>query len=81
MVNQYTTPLPELAALGPAYDKRGRLPACRQTGRAIGRNEWSELRHGQPIRYAIAGTRYARSGLRQTRSPAGVSLNWTQRRP
>ena len=26
MVNQYTTPLPELAALGPAYDKRGRLP-------------------------------------------------------
>ena len=62
MANLQRNPLPELVALGPAYDtelpSHGRVPKVggqRQNRwathcRTVGRNEWSELRHGQRIR-------------------------------
>ena len=52
MANEVVLQLPELAALGPAYVKRGRLSACRLVGTlgsAVGRNEFRELRNGQPL--------------------------------
>ena len=79
MANQYAVPCRNsLGSVRPTL--LGHLPAGRIIGSVVGRNEWSELRHGQPIRDALPelaalGPAYV------ARSSADLTCNWQRRRP